>query len=232
MLKMATTAGADIADSDGISRNYLHDQVADRLRALIQSGEMKPKQRLNESELAERFGISRTPLREAIKILATEGLLDLLPNRGARVASFSEDEIDEMLVVIAALEATAGDLACREIEPAELDRIEALHADMTRAYGDRDVPRYFELNRLIHEAVMQASRNGTLQGIYANLSSRIQRARFAAHKTPEQWAETMVDHERMVELLRRRDGEALSRLLREHVLSKKAAIIGTFGEPD
>lgn len=224
--------GADITEMNTISRSYLHDQVADRLRALIQSGQMKPKERLNESELAARFNISRTPLREAIKILATEGLLDLLPNRGARVASFSENEIDETLVVIAALEATAGELACRHITAGELRHLEELHSRMALAYADRDVPKYFELNRLIHQAIMDASRNAVLQGIYGNLSGRIQRARFAAHKTSEQWAETMRDHDRMIELLRARDREALARLLREHVLSKKTVIIGTFGNPD
>jgi DNA-binding GntR family transcriptional regulator len=215
---------------DGITRNYLHDQVANRLRALIQSGQLKPDDRLNESELAERFGISRTPLREAIKILATEGLLELLPNRGARVARFSEAEVDEMLVVIAALEATAGELACRHIDAAGLAAIEALHTRMVAAYADRDVPAYFELNRLIHEAIMKASRNGTLEGIYATLSGRIQRARFAAHKTPQQWQDAMADHDRMIALLRARDGGALGSLLRDHVLSKKPVIIGTFGD--
>ena len=97
----------------GISRRYLHDEVAERMRELIRSGEMEPKARINEGELTERFGISRTPLREAIKILATEGLLELLPNRGARVASISDGELEEMMEVIAGLEATAGDLACR-----------------------------------------------------------------------------------------------------------------------
>lgn len=215
-------------ESDGISRNYLHDQVARRLRALIQSGEMKPHARLNESELAERFGISRTPLREAIKILATEGLLELHPNRGALVARFSESEIDDMLVVIASLEATAGELAARRITPDELAGIERLHARMAAAHAERNVADYFEINRLIHEAIVAASRNQTLAGIYGTLSGRIQKARFAAHKTAEQWAETMRDHDRMVELLRARDGEALARLMQAHVLSRKVAIVATF----
>jgi DNA-binding GntR family transcriptional regulator len=219
-------------ENDGISRNYLHDQVAKRLRGLIQSGQMKPEERLNEIELAERFGISRTPLREAIKILATEGLLELLPNRGARVARFSEEEVDDMLVVLAALEATAGELAARNITPGELADLVRLHARMTRAYDAQHIAEYFELNRLIHESIMRASGNATLAGIYATLSGRIQRARFAAHKTPEQWEEAMRDHHAMLELLRVRDGEALGRLLRAHVLSKKAVIIATFGKED
>jgi DNA-binding GntR family transcriptional regulator len=215
--------------SDRIVRNYLHDEVAQRLRALIQSGELKPRERLNEVELAVRFSISRTPLREAIKILATEGLLDLLPNRGARVASFSQVEIDETLEVIAALEATAGELACRHIRPDELLRIESLHAALQRAHDARDVPAYFEYNRQIHQAIMDSCRNGTLQGVYANLSGRVQRARFAAHKTEAQWAAAFADHVRMIAHLRDRDGAALGALLRRHVLSKRAEIAATFG---
>lgn len=219
-------------EADGISRDYLHDQVARRLRALIQSGQMKPSERLNEGALAERFGISRTPLREAIKILATEGLLELLPNRGARVAQFSEAEVDDMLEVIAALEATAGELAARRISEDELAAIERMNTRMVKAYAARNIPEYFEINRLIHEAIMRASGNATLARIYGTLSGRIQRARFAAHKTAGQWEEAMGDHHAMVELLRARDGEALGRLLRAHVLSKKPVIIATFGGKD
>lgn len=212
-----------------VTRNYLHDQVATRLRALIQTGELKPKERLNEAALTQRFGISRTPLREAIKILATEGLLDLLPNRGSKVASFSEGEIDDVLEVIAALEATAGELACRHLTPQDLAGIEALHHRMTAAHAEQDIAGYFDLNRQIHEAILQASRNGVLQNVYATLSSRIQRARFAAHKTPGQWQAAMDDHDRMIVLLRARDGQALGTLLRTHVRSKKAVIVATFG---
>src|ERR1700710_155515 len=127
----------------GISRRYLHDEVADRMRELIQSGEMEPKARINESELTERFGISRTPLREAIKILATEGLLELLPNRGARVASISDDELEEMIEVIAGLEAPAGELACRHATADEVAAIEALHRLMVAAWQAADDPGYF-----------------------------------------------------------------------------------------
>lgn len=217
--------------TDGIARRYLHDEVARRLRALIQSGELKPRERLNEVALAERFSISRTPLREAIKILATEGLLDLLPNRGARVASISETEIDEMLEVIAALEATAGERACRLVSPEEIARIEALHAAMAQAHTARDVAAYFEHNRGIHEAIMAASGNATLRAIYATLSGRIQHARFAAHKTEAQWAAAFAEHQQMIDLLRARDGEALGQLLRRHVLGRRVEIAATFGQP-
>ena len=215
-----------------INRRYLHDEVADRLRALIRSGELAPRARVNELELAERFGISRTPLREAIKILATEGLLDLLPNRGARVASVSAEEVNEMIEVVAGLEATAGDLACRSITDAEVQEIAVRHASMLEAYHRQDNGEYMRLNREIHEGIMAASRNGTLQNLYQSLSGRIQRARYEAHKTPEQWRKAVDEHERMLALLKARDGAALAVTLREHIRGKMPLILASYGEGD
>ncbi|WP_114946723.1 GntR family transcriptional regulator [Microvirga calopogonii] len=213
-----------------ISRRYLHDEVAERLRDLIRSGELEPKSRVNELELAERFGISRTPLREAIKILATEGLLELLPNRGARVASITNREIDEMIEVVAGLEAIAADLACKRITDDEIAAIEGLHQQMVAAWKRKDNPSYFTLNRQIHEAIMTASRNATLQGIYANLSGRIQRTRYSAHKTPEQWRRAVTEHEQMLELLKAHDSDRLATLMRDHIYGKKEVILAAYGE--
>jgi DNA-binding GntR family transcriptional regulator len=214
----------------GIHRRYLHDEVAQRLRELIRSGELEPKSRVNELELAERFGISRTPLREAIKILATEGLLELLPNRGARVVSISNQEIDEMIEVVAGLEAIAADLACRRITDQEIARIENLHDRMVTAWKQSDNMGYFTFNRQIHETIVAASRNGTLRNLYENLSGRIQRTRYSAHKTPEQWSRAIAEHERMIELLKGRDGDALARLMREHIYGKKPVILAAYGQ--
>lgn len=214
----------------GISRRYLHDEVVDRMRDLIHSGEMEPRARVNESELTERFGISRTPLREAIKILATEGLLELLPNRGARVASMSLTEIEEMIEVIAGLEATACDLACRRITDAEVEAISQKHDALEAAFERRDVEPYFRFNREVHEMIMQASGNATLQTLYASLAGRTQRVRYRAHQTEEQWMRAVGEHRAMIPLLHARDGEALARLMREHIRSKKPVILASYGE--
>jgi DNA-binding GntR family transcriptional regulator len=220
----------ELSPQENITRRYLHDEVVDRLRELILDGDLAPNSRVVEIDLCERFGISRTPLREAIKILATEGLLELLPNRGARVASLSPREIDEMVEVVAGLEATAGDLAARKIADEEIDAIEALTAQMTRAWQAGDEARYFRLNRDVHEAIMAASRNDVLAGLYASMSGRIQRARYSAKKTAEQWVQAIEDHQRMIELLRARDAAGLSHLLRAHLRSKKPIIAAAFGE--
>ena len=216
----------------GISRRYLHDEVVERMRELILTGELPPQSRVNEGELTERFGISRTPLREAIKILATEGLLELLPNRGARVASLALSEIEEMIEVIAGLEATAAEIACLIITEEEIGDIEADHAAMLAAWRKGDQETYFRYNRAIHEAVMSASRNATLNHIYTGLSGRVQRSRYSAHQTPEQWAAAVAEHERMIALLRARDCEALSSLMRRHIRSKKAVIAANFVDQD
>ncbi|HRE21601.1 MAG TPA: GntR family transcriptional regulator [Rhabdaerophilum sp.] len=215
--------------SVGIKRRYLHDEVAERLRELIMSGELEPRERINENELCERFGISRTPLREALKILATEGLLELLPNRGARVGSVSEVEIHEIVEVVAGLEALAAELACSAATEADIDTVETKTLMMQRAYQRGDDAAYFMLNREIHEAIMQASRNATLAGLYTNLSSRIQRMRYRAHKTPEQWRSAMEDHLEIARLLRARDVEALPRVMRQHIRGVKEVIVAAYG---
>jgi DNA-binding GntR family transcriptional regulator len=218
-----------IPAADGIHRRYLHDEVADRLRELILSGELEPRARVNELELCERFGTSRTPLREAIKILSSEGLLELLPNRGARVASLSAAEIDEMVQVVAGLEAVAAELACLR---ADEDEIEAISADtdaMAQAWVARDETAYFTLNRAIHEGIIAAARNATLKSIYANLSSRIQRMRYTAHKTEEQWSRAMAEHREMARLLRAREGEKLAALMKLHIRGKAEVIAASYG---
>ncbi|WP_454854279.1 GntR family transcriptional regulator [Rhizobium binxianense] len=215
----------------GIVRKTLHHEVVvDALRELILEGELEPMSRINEVELCERFGISRTPLREAIKLLAAEGLLVLLPNRGARVVALSETEIGEILQVVGALEGAAGELACERITDEELTAIEAATAEMVAAWKAGDYPGYFALNREIHDAIMAAARNSALQSTYRSLSGRVQRARFSAHKTDAQWARAIDDHNLMVMLLRRRDGAALAQLMRDHLKSKWPVISAAYSE--
>jgi DNA-binding GntR family transcriptional regulator len=218
-----------IPTTDGIQRRYLHDEVADRLRELILTGGLEPKSRVNELELCERFGTSRTPLREAIKILSSEGLVELLPNRGARVASLSAAEIDEMVQVVAGLEAVACELACQRAGEDEIDAIAADTDAMREAFQRKDEVAYFTLNRAIHEGIIAAARNGTLKGIYANLSSRIQSMRYTAHKTDAQWQRAMDEHGEMVRLLRARDGAALAALMKVHIRGKAEVIAASYG---
>lgn len=211
-----------------ISRRFLHDQVADWMRRLIQTGELEPKSRINELELAEQFGISRTPLREAIKILASEGWFEILPNRGARVVSLSGKDISEVMEVIAALEGAAAELAQTQMTDAEFAAIERRHQSMIKAWKRGDNKTYIECNRAIHAAIVDASRNDTLRTTYSSLSSRIQNARYTAHKSPEDWQRAVDEHELMIEHLRNRDGAALADVLRKHIRGKKDVVMAAY----
>ena len=222
---MNTTERTDI-----IARRYLHHEAAERLRELILAGELEPRSRVNEMALCQRFDISRTPLREAIKLLAAEGLLELLPNRGARVVAISDTEIEEIVEVIAALEGAAGELACQHITAREIDAVAKLTADMVEAWRQKDYARYFKRNEEIHGCILEASRNQSLQTVYAGLSGRVQRARYSATKTPQQWDQAIKDHERMIALLRERDGATLGMLMRDHIRSKKAIIAAAYSK--
>jgi DNA-binding GntR family transcriptional regulator len=215
-----------------IRPRLLHREVVQELREMILACELEPRSRVNEPSLCERFGISRTPLREAIKLLAAEGLLELLPNRGARVAALSEVEIDELLQVIGPLEATGSELACERITDEELEVIEAAHLDMVESWKVKDYERYFARNREIHDAIVAAGRNGTLLAVYRNLSGRVQRARYLARKTDAQWARSIEDHGLMLILLRRRDGKALAQLMLDHSKNTKTIVSAAYSVPE
>ena len=213
-----------------LARRSLPEIAAERLRALIHDGTLPPGARLGEADLAQTFGISRTPVREAIKMLASEGLAELLPNRGARVPRISDQDLRDLVETIGGLEGIAGDLAAQRITPAELAAIRASHAELLDAYARRDAAAYFTHNRAIHEAIMTAARNRPLQDLYRNLAIRMNPLRFRAAMDEAGWANAVAEHEEMLVLLERGDGKALLDLMRRHVRGKEATIAAAFGE--
>lgn len=208
----------------------LHERVGAALRDLIVEGALAPGSRISERELCARFGISRTPLREALKVLAREGLVELLPNRGARVARLDPKDVGDMFDLMGVLEALAGRLAAARITEAELDEIRALHFEMLAAHARRDLPGYFERNQAIHEAVLRAARNPILAATYHGLAGRIRRARYLANMTLERWNEAVREHEAMLEALAARDAERLARILGEHLDHKRAVVEAAIAE--
>src|SRR5579864_6997622 len=157
----------------------LHGEILSRLRDHVVEGNIPDGGRVPERQLCEKFGISRTPLREALKVLAAEGLIELLPNRGARVRQLSERDIAELFDVMGGLESLAGRLACEAITDEEIAEIERLHYEMYGFYLQRDMHGYFHVNQLIHERIVDASRNATLKAAYANFAGRIRRVRYS-----------------------------------------------------
>lgn len=198
----------------------LHEELVSGIRDLIVEGELEPGARVPERILCERFGVSRTPLREALKALASEGLLDLLPHRGARVAGLTESDVDQMFPIMGALEALSGELACENLTEEQFAEIQALHYQMVLHFTRRELKPYFDLNQRIHEKILEASANPMLVQIYRTLSGRIRRARYLANMSPERWRKAVAEHEQILAALSRRDGAALADVLRRHLRNK------------
>lgn len=203
----------------------LHGQVAQRLRQMLIEGQIAPGAKLNERELCEQLRVSRTPLREAIKTLAAEGLVELLPNRGAIAVELDEAAIRHTFEVMAGLEGLSGELAAQRVTDEELSEIEALHYEMKAAYTRRDLSNYYRLNLAIHRAINGAARNPVLSATYDQVNARLQALRFRSNQDGEKWTRAMHEHDRMVEALRRRDSAALRAELVAHLGHKRDVVI-------
>lgn len=208
-----------------ISRKPLHEEAINRLRDLIVRGELAPGERLNERRLCEQLGISRTPLREAIKLLATEGLVELLPNRGAVVAGIDAARLAESLQVMGALEALAGELACRHASDERIAAIRRLHEEMLAMHARGDLAGYFRHNQAIHMSLVEASGNSVLAGAYRQLNANVRRARYMANLSRERWDAAVREHEHILAALEARDVPRLQALLRDHLASKLASVL-------
>ncbi len=207
-----------------IQRRSLHDELTERLRALITRGDLAPGEKVPEKELCKQFGVSRTPLREALKVLASEGIVTLRPNRGAMVSSLTAEELEEVFPVMGALEALSGEIACKRITDREVQAIRKLHVVMVEHWKRGELQPYFRLNQRIHEAILEATRNDTLKSIYRGLSGRILSARYIANMSPERWAKAVEEHEAILKALDDRDGAKLSKILKAHLANKLATV--------
>lgn len=219
---------AEIADNSGktpqIRRASLHQEVVRRLRNMIFEGELAPGDRVPERVLCERFAISRTPLREALMVLAAEGLIDLSPHRGATVSKLSPESLEHMFPVMEALEGLAGELACEYMTEADLDDIRELHERMIAHFQRGERLEYFQLNQRIHHKIVEAARNPVLMDVYTGLSGRIRRARYLANMDGERWQQAIAEHEQILDALKARDGKRLSHLLVDHLQHKYDAL--------
>lgn len=208
-----------------IPRAALHEQVAHRLRQMLVENRILPGAKLNERELSEVLNVSRTPLREAIKMLAAEGLVELLPNRGAIAVELSEADVLNTFEVMSGLEAQSGELAAQRITEAELDEIKAMHYEMLAAYTRRDLPAYYRLNAAIHGAINAAAKNPVLTATYKQVNARLQALRFRSNQDGEKWSAAVKEHDMMIEALSARDPLAMRTVLASHLSNKLDVVI-------
>ena len=195
----------------------LVEKVAHYLREHIVMDHFQPGQRLPERTLAVELNVSRTPLREALKILAAEGLVVISPNRGAVVADVSAADMKEKAYVLSVLEQAAAELTCAVASDDDIAEFQALHYEMKAAFVRRDRQNYFRLNQDIHNRIVSLSGNSTLIDMHANLSRQLYRVRYLSNQRNEKWATAMEEHEAILAALEARDGKRVGYELRNHL---------------
>ena len=202
----------------------LHHEVADRLRERIFDGELQPGQFLDEPALSETLGISRTPLREALKVLTAEGLLRHEPRRGCFVREVTERDLDEIFPVIALLEGRCAHEAARNASDADLLALQTLH-DRLQARADAgDIPGYYAANHAIHEAIITLADNRWLALVIADLRKILRLARLQQLHAPGRLRQSLSEHMAVFAALRARDPEGAEAAMRTHLTRQREAL--------
>jgi DNA-binding GntR family transcriptional regulator len=211
----AVATGFD--DVPRIVRRTLHSEVLNKLRDMIIEGRLAPGARINEGQIGAILGVSRTPLREAIKSLTSEGLVEIVPAKGAVVRRFTEHDLVQILQVLKVIEQLGARLTCEHASDEAIRKIKDIHDRMMKLYKAGKRLEYFKLNQAIHTSFVQASGNIFLAEMHETLQARIKRPRYVGNSDPSKWANAVAEHEDMIEALMKRDGEKLADAIGRHL---------------
>ncbi|OLP50583.1 transcriptional regulator [Allorhizobium taibaishanense] len=208
-----------------IKRASLHHHVVDKLREMISRGDLPAGERLNEVALAQAIGVSRTPMREAVKLLASEGLLELLPGRGARVRQFSAKELLDVFDVLGALERHAIEVAVSRMTPKALSEIERLHNQMLDAYKKRSQKAYFKSNQKLHALIVELSGNPALSNAHITLTKQSVHNRHETLLSDQRWQESVAEHQAIFDAIVEGDAIRAGVLMLDHSRRTGAAVV-------
>ncbi len=207
-----------------LQRHSLHDQLVAKLREMILNNELRAGSALPEKMLCESFGVSRTPLREAFKVLASEGLIELRPHRTPRITLIDPDEITAVFEVMVALERLAGLRTASLATAKEIGVIDAMHAQLVTLHREGARAAYFRMNQQIHAEIARLAGNPVLQATWTGLTAKILRARSLANFDARRWNESINEHENFMALLRAGKVESFADSLSEHMRRTGAAV--------
>lgn len=205
----------------------LRDVVFNTLRQAILRGELKPGERLMEIQLANKLGVSRTPIREAIRKLELEGLVLMIPRRGAEVAEITEKSLRDVLEVRGALEELAVKLACQKITDAEIAELRLAEKEFEQALKSGDVTIYAEADVKFHDVIYRATDNQRLIQLLFNLREQMYRYRVEYLKREEVHENLLVEHKRIIETIATRDMDAAVDAVCQHIDNQVSAVIDT-----
>ena len=203
----------------------LHEATFQTLKSLLVEGKIAPGSKLNERELAESLHVSRTPIREAIRRLDADGLVELIANRGAIAVQLSLEDVIHTFNVIADLEGFSGELAANNISDAILSELEALQYEMMASYARRDLSTYYKLNLRIHHLINQAANNPVLAQLFSQVNARIEALRFRSNQDGVKWEKAVEEHQEMLDALKARDSARMRRIMIQHVQNKRDVVV-------
>ncbi|MBW2610096.1 MAG: GntR family transcriptional regulator [Deltaproteobacteria bacterium] len=207
-----------------LEKKTLHEEIADTLRDLIIKGELQEGDKINENELCAAMGISKTPLREALRVLSVEGLVQLVPNRGSYVAKPTFEEIKEMFDVMSALEGLCARTAAEKMSDKDLSHLEKLHNKLEEKYESRDLKGYLRYNDIYHSFLQDLAGNTTLNQMIKGLRKKILLYRLQSLALPERLDHSIKEHRELIKIFRKRDSERAEGLMRKHLKAQCDAI--------
>lgn len=208
-----------------ISRKPLHAEVADELREMIIGGKLAPGLRLIENDLCAQFETSRTPFREALKVLETEGLVVLRPNHGARVSVMTASEVADLFELVANLERIAVELAIDRLTDKDLNKLRRMHGRMIKLSKAGRRRECFQVDYEIHQLIVSLTRNVQLIATHAGLMVRTRRGRYLALFSQARWDDSMTEHEDFMAAIEQRNADLAGQLMRKHVLETGAVVL-------
>lgn len=220
----ARNSSAPLSGSTGLGAPALYEQVAELLRARIYAHELAPGAWIDEQSLADEFGISRTPMREALKVLASEGLVELRPRRGCYVAELSERDLDEIFPVLALLEGRVVEEATQRATGADFARLERIHADLERHAAAHDTDRFFEANQAFHGALQELAGNRWLSQLIDDTRKFLKLTRRDSLRLDGRIQASLAEHRDILAAIRAHDAGLAARHMHDHILSGRAAL--------
>ena len=207
-----------------IQKKTLHEEIANNLREMIMSGELKEGDKIKENELCDLMGISKTPLREALRVLSAEGLIQLIPNRGSFVSTPTFEEIKEMFDVMSVLEGVCARTAVEKMEQRDFAKLERLHSYLEEHFNRKEKKAYIHINNSYHAYVQELAGNKTLNQIVNGLRQKILLYRFQSLNLPGRFEQSIQEHRELLTAFRHRDPEKAEMLMKSHLKKQCEAL--------
>ena len=207
-----------------IQKKTLHEEIANSLREMIMSGELMEGDKIKENELCALMDISKTPLREALRVLSAEGLIQLIPNRGSFVTTPTIEEIKEMFDVMSVLEGVCARAAAEKMNDKDFEKLEKLHNQLEKYANRKNQARYIHFNHSYHSFVQELAGNKTLNQIVNGLRQKILLYRFKSLNLPGRFEQSIQEHRNLLEAFRKRDADIAESLIKSHIKKQSDAL--------